>query len=459
MAGRTGIGIGLGSFITILSITWVGLFVTTVAFMAQRSAALKKYKDLQEKNDQYITEAEKSSDDVKQIQVAAARKQESLVKFLLEEQRDAMRMATGNEKNTIEAMQKTLESFPGGKNGNLLQVLRDRELELSTAKKNAEDAIKARDQALQDRQNEVERVKTIEDSHNKAIEAARNEVNTYKGEVDNLSADIESYKKDMEVRNEKIRADFQDELAERNARISELEKGSLLDRTTIARLQAELKGRTPGMTDEYSLVDGKIIGLDAAENTVYLDIGSKQKVNVGLTFEVFSEPTAIRPDPNTGEYPGAKASLEVIKVDRDSSIARITREKRGNPVVKGDVIANAVYDPNKQYTMLVYGNFDANRDGVATQQEAASVRTLIEEWGGKVVDELQGNVDFLVLGQKPTIPPPPPEGSPGALIQEYIRVKRIADQYDQLLQQAQATSMPVLNENRLYTLIGKRFGI
>jgi hypothetical protein len=370
-----------------------------------------------------------------------------------------MRMATGNEKNTIEGMQKTLESFPGGKNGNLLQVLRDRELDLSTAKKNAEDAIKARDQALQDRQNEVERVKTIEDSHNKALEATRNEVNTYKGEVDTLSTDLESYKKDMEVRIEKIRADAQDELAERNARISELEKGSLLDRSTIARLQAELKGRTPGVTDEYSLADGKIIGLDAAENTVYLDIGSRQKVNVGLTFEVFSEPTAIRPDPNTGEYPGAKASLEVIKVDRDSSIARITREKRGNPVVKGDVIANAVYDPNKQYIMLVYGNFDANRDGVATQQEAASVRTLIEEWGGKVVDELQGNVDFLVLGQKPTIPPPPPEGSPGALIQEYIRVKRIADQYDQLLQQAQATSLPVLNENRLYTLIGKRFGI
>jgi hypothetical protein len=459
MAGRTGIGIGLGSFITILSITWVGLFVTTVAFMAQRSAALKKYKDLQDNNDRYITEAEVASDEVKQMQSAAARDQKSLVRFLLDDQREAMRLATGNEKNNIEGLKKSLEGIPGGRNSNLMQVLRDRELALSTATKNAQDAAKARDQALQDRQSEVERVAQIEKIYNDTMAATRAEVGTYKTEVDTLSTETESYKKDMEVRIEKIRADAQDELAERNARISDLEKEVLLGRSTIQRLQAELKGRTPGIRDEYALRDATIIGIDSAENNVYLDIGSKQKVREGLTFEVFSEVNAIRPDPNTGEYPGAKASLEVIKVDRDSSVARITREKRGNPVVKGDVVANAVFDPNKQYTMLVYGKFDANRDGVATQQEAASIRVLIEEWGGKVVDELQGNVDFLVLGQKPTIPPPPPEGSPGALIQEYIRVKRIADQYDQLLQQAQSTSLPILNENRLYTLIGKRFGL
>lgn len=459
MAGRTGIGIGLGSFITILSITWVGLFVTTVAFMAQKNAAQKKFDDLQQRNDQYITEGEKGSDEVKQMQAAAGRRQQSLVKFLLEDQRTAMRLATGNEKTNIEGLQKTLEGFAGGRSGNLLQVLRDREIELATARKNAEDASKARDQALQDRQNEVARVAAIEDNYNKTMEATRAEVVAYKSEVDRLSTEIDSYKKDGEGRIDKIRADFQDELAERNAQISDLEKEVVLGRSTIVRLQDELKGRTPGVKDEHAIVDCRIIGLDAAENAVYIDIGSRQKVREGLTFEVYSEPTAVRPDPTTGEYPAGKASLEVIRVDRDSSIARITREKRGNPVVKGDVAVNAVFDPNKKYTMLVYGNFDANRDGVATQQEAAAVRVQIEEWGGRVVDELQGNVDFLILGEKPTIPPPPPEGSPGALIQEYIRVKRIADQYDQLLLQAQQTSLPILNENRLYTLIGKRFGI
>src|SRR5206468_2777376 len=105
--------------------------------------------------------------------------------------------------------------------------------------------------------------------------------------------------------------------------------------------------------------------------------------------------------------------------------------------------ANAVYDPNKVYTFLVYGNFDANQDGVATQQEAVDIRALIESWGGKVVDELAGNVDswggkvvdelaanvdFLVLGQKPPLPPQPQSGAPAAVIQEYMRVRRIAEQ-------------------------------
>lgn len=458
MAGRTGIGIGLGSFITILSITWVGLFVTTVVFMAGQSRANRMYKSLQEQNDQYITESEIASDDVKQIQSVATRGNKSLVKHLMDSQRETMRLATGNEKMTIEGLQQELERA-GARNSNLLQVLRDRNLDLTNTKKQAEDAIKARDQAMQDRENEVARVAAIASAHEETMEANRASVALYKNEVDAHGAEIDRLKQDAEVRIEGIRADFQDQLAATNAQISDLERQLVISRGNERRLQAELKGKNPTIDSEMALVDGGVIGLDSAENNVYINIGAKQKVKVGMSFEVYSEATAIRPDPTTGDYPAGKASIEVLKVDGDSAVARVTREKRGNPVIKGDVIANAVYDPNKVYTMLVYGNFDANRDGVATQQEASSVRVLIEEWGGKVVNALEGNVDFLVLGQKPVIPPAPPEGSPGALIQEYIRVKRIADQYDELLRQAQSTSLPVLNENRLYTLIGKGRGI
>lgn len=458
MAGRTGIGIGLGSFITILSITWVGLFVTTVAFMAKGSAARRQFEDLQKNNDQYITEGEKASDEVKQMQRVAGSKQ-SLTKYLLEQQRTTMRLASGNEKMSIEELQKAIDQLPGGKNSNLLQVLRDRVLDLTTANKRLDDAIQARDQALQDRQAEVARVAALEENYRKTMDAARADVEQYKGGVDANSRDLEAYKRDMEARVDKIRSNAQDELAELNARISDLEKEVLLGRDTVARLQAELKGRSPSVTDEYALVDARIIGINGGDNTVYLDVGTRKKAVLGLTFEVYNDASSLRPNAISGDYPAGKASLEIIKVDRESSIARITRETRGNPIVKGDVVANAVYDPNKVYTMLVYGNFDANRDGVATQQEAEMIRSLINEWGGRVVDDLEGSVDFLILGQKPTIPPAPPQGSPVALIQEYIRVKKIADRYDELLRQAQATSLPVLNENRLYTLIGKSFGL
>jgi hypothetical protein len=41
---------------------------------------------------------------------------------------------------------------------------------------------------------------------------------------------------------------------------------------------------------------------------------------------------------------------------------------------------------------------------------------------------------------------------------EYIRLDTLAQRYDRLLEQATSTSMPILNENRLYTLIGRRAG-
>jgi len=37
---------------------------------------------------------------------------------------------------------------------------------------------------------------------------------------------------------------------------------------------------------------------------------------------------------------------------------------------------------------------------------------------------------------------------------EYIRLNRIVQEYDRIFQQAAATSIPVLNQNRLATLTG-----
>jgi hypothetical protein len=122
------------------------------------------------------------------------------------------------------------------------------------------------------------------------------------------------------------------------------------------------------------------------------------------------------------------------------------------------VVANAIYDPNKVYTFLVYGNFDANGDGIATQHEAEDVKAVIAAWGGKTTSELTGDVDFLVLGQRPQLPPRPGVNSPLPVVLEYQRIDQMANRYDELFQQATSTSVPVLNENRLYTLIGGRPG-
>lgn len=461
MAARTSTGIGVGVTVTILGVLTLALFVTTVVFMSQKQAAQKKLIDLQEGVKDYVRENEQQRDDVQQLKSLASkdRPPASVVGYLINQRQEAMRLATGSKATTPEELTKTLASFPGGENSNLVAMLRDREAALANEKKAREDADAARIQALQDRQNEVARVKSIEDNNKATIVALNAQLDNYKKEVDQYRDEVQKAKDAMDVRVDKIQAEAQDKIASLNSQTGDLQKEVVLGRDTISRLQGELKGRSYKPTDEFALVDGRVIGLDPAENHVYLGIGAKQKVRVGLTFEVYSEAGAIRPDERTGNYPPGKASIEVIKVDENSSTARVIREKRGNPVLRGDVIANAVYDPNKVYTFLVFGNFDANHDGIATAQEANDVRALIESWGGKVTDTLSGNVDFLVLGDKPVLPPQPIGGAPAPIIEEYIRLRRITQQYDDLFKKATETSIPVLNENRLYTLIGKRMGL
>jgi len=458
MAGRTSVGVGWGIAFTIVSVIALGLFVSTVVFYAKKQSAERKFNELQTGVNEFVRDGERDRDDIKQLRVTASKANQSLVTYLLASQGTAMQLASGSPKTSPEELQKLLEQATNGSATNFLQGVRNLDAQLAVERKRAADADAARQVAQSDREKEVARVGVLEASHAEALAAVRAEVETYKGEVDKYAAEIRAAKAEMSAHEEQVRADSADEIAQLSAQITRAESADLLARDTISRLQNELKGRTLKPNDEYSLVDAQVIGLDPVENTVFLNVGRRQKVQVGLSFEAYSEPSALRPDATTGDYPPGKASLEIIAVDENSATARVIREKRGNPVVKGDVVANAVYDPNKVYTMLVFGNFDANQDGVATAREASDISALIAEWGGKTTTELSGNIDFLVLGQRPTLPAPPPSGAPVAVIDEYVRVRRLAERYDDLFKQATSTSIPVLNENRLYTLIGKRLG-
>ena len=113
-----------------------------------------------------------------------------------------------------------------------------------------------------------------------------------------------------------------------------------------------------------------------------------------------------------------------------------------------------MYDPTKTYKFVVDGLFDTDRDGVATRYERETLEALIEGWGGIIVAEIDGDVDFVILGERAVLPPPPGPGAPVAAIQEYVRLTQERNRYDDLLIKAGATSMPVLNANRLQTLIG-----
>ena len=106
------------------------------------------------------------------------------------------------------------------------------------------------------------------------------------------------------------------------------------------------------------------------------------------------------------------------------------------------------------YNFVVFGNFDTNNDFVYTPQERSELAALVEEWGGRVESDISGETDFVVLGQRPTLPPAPKIDDPIEIVQRYRRLAQEQRKYDDLFNTASNTGIPVLNQNRFYTLTG-----
>lgn len=460
MAARSSAGIGVGITITILGVACLTLFILTIVFLSKYQATQRNFTQFQTEVEDYIRNDERQTDTVQRLRDMATKSQprKSVVTFLNDSLKSSMQTISGSANDTVQQMTDKLAKVEGASSNNLIGVIRSRDAQIADLNARLSQAEKDRTTALADLANETERVKTLIASHQKTVETMNGDIEKYKSEVTTYRDDVNRTKSMMEQEIEKAReraAQIEATLSEKNRKL-EGENLQLVDR--LAKLQKEKTKDILKPQSEAALVDAEIIGLNQGANQVTISRGRQDKVFLGMPFAVYSDATAIKPDPATGEYPRPKATIEIIAVGETSSTCRITSETRGNPVVRGDVVANAIYDPSKVYTFLVYGNFDANGDGVATANETTDIRAMIESWGGRVVDELSGDVDFLVLGQRPQLPPRPGAGQPTIIMQEYIRLDALAQKYDQLQAQAASTSLPVLNENRLYTLIGRRPG-
>lgn len=455
MAARTGTSFGMGVAITVLGVLALALFVLTTIFFGKYNKAQTELRNAQADTEQFIKSSERNQDDIRRLVEQSRQASKSLVGYLAETQQGVMRRVTGSAGDSLTSLEQRLSTVKGSDTAPLLGLISDLQSQNDNLRNAVEKAEADRKTALADKQAEVDRVKSIESRHQETVNALNAEVGQYKAEVERYRQGADDARSNMEGRVSKLASDNAAQMAQLQDRLRKLQEENLVLQGQISQLRGDKNREIFKGKDEFALVDGRVVGLTPADNAAVIGIGRAQKVVVGMTFSVFTDAAAIRPDDKTGEYPPGKAALEVIRVDDNTSTCRIVWQVKGNPVVAGDVIANPVYDPTKVYKFLVYGNFDANGDGVETPAERADLQAQIEAWGGKVTDELTGDVDFLVLGAKPILPPRPTPDSPIEIMQEYIRLDRIAKRYDELYRQAMATGVPILNENRLNTLLGR----
>ncbi|MHC4947644.1 MAG: hypothetical protein ACYTG1_05215 [Planctomycetota bacterium] len=456
MAVRSGAGTGVIVSLVVFVLSSIFLLILSIVFYAgqlkEQESRVKSDNDL----GVYVTPTQQSSDLFQNHEQAARQRNQSVAMYLHGQNEALMRYVDGDPGTKLEDLQTKLGRYGAGADTVVRNVLEDKTRE-SRALQNEVDSLNAR---LQDQDESLAQLEATLDqakaAHEQELDAVRNQVqeysdagNSYRQQVDDTIADLQRAKDTLrgEYEEEKSRLENEVEDLSRErviliSRLNELE--AIVDKTRI-------KPQNPAM-----LVDGNIIDAAGPSDRVFIDRGKQDRIVLGMTFEVYDDAASIRVNPRTGELPRGKASLQVIKVGDATSTCKITRAVPGRPVVRGDVVANAVYDPSYQFKFMVHGKFDIDLDGRPSEAEAEYLRSLILDWGGTVVtgEDLPGDLDFLVLGVQPPEPGLLPPDAPEALINDFIRKRRAREKYDELFDQAREAQIPVLNANRFFILLG-----
>lgn len=166
-----------------------------------------------------------------------------------------------------------------------------------------------------------------------------------------------------------------------------------------------LKTKLNQFTNEvFDHADGQVIRAAAGLRTVFIDIGSADGLTSNRTFTVY--------DQSVTDFENAptKAKIEVVRVGTFRSEARITSDSPTDPILSGDHILTATWDPGFTVKLALAGRFDLDGD---RYDDTEKLIRMIERNGGEVVasHDLKGKVSgaispevrYLVKGNQPLI--------------------------------------------------------
>jgi hypothetical protein len=203
--------------------------------------------------------------------------------------------------------------------------------------------------------------------------------------------------------------------------------------------------------------DGKIVRVPN-DSVCYINLGAGDQITAGLTFEVYAKADGVPalPENVTGDeqLPVGKASIEVTHVGVTSSECRIVKIQPGAIISEGDLIANLVYDPHVKYNFFVFGNFDLAENGRPNANDAAFIKQLITQWGGKLIDKVDVDTDFVVLGAEPVIPNFSKDDLTPENQAKLDAANKAAEAYQEIRQEAKDLHIPILNQNRFLYYVG-----
>lgn len=453
MAIRSSAGTGVIVSLVVFILISIFLLVMSILFYSGKSDAIEQSKTMSAQLDEFARQRERNGETFQSVKDAAKKDRKSVLGYVLDQHNSMKAWVDGNPNSTLESIKRRFEPISDGTTlynsmKNMNRQLADTGNELA--------ALKQQISALQEEHDGLTtQVEAANRARDTLLAAESKQLETYRTATDEHLGEIAEVREKMETASDKLRDRYTDEIKQLQNEGDALRHDTVGLKSRIEELEAYRSKNRLQPPDPASLVDGRIIDVAGTNEQVYVDRGRQNQIVLGMTFEVYDDASQIRPQAD-GQFPRGKASLQIIKVGENTSTAKITRSTFGRPVVREDVIVNAIYDPNYKFKFLVHGQFDIDGDGRPTEEDAAYLRSQIENWGGIVMqgETLPGDLDFLVLGVTPPDPPRPQQDASMLQQQDYIRQKTIFHTYQKLSEQAQNAKIPTLNATRLHILTG-----
>jgi len=454
MAIRSGAGTGVIVSLVVFVLTTVFLLVLSIVFYTgkvdQTEATEKAKLDL----DAFITSEEQNLDSFQQILASAKSNRVSVAEYLNSDLETLKVIVSGAPDTSTEFVRTHFSSSLG--NGGSLFLAHDR---LNRQLQERQQELDARVSELNAARDQIASLEQIlSDSGaatTQALKANKSQWLDIQNESEVLAQNMDEHFASRVKRDDRL-------LGGKTSLIQQLENERdrlIIEKTVFANdaadLREQINASRMSSIDPAMLVDGTVLDAVGVDR-VFIDLGSQDHIVLGMSFEIYNDPSQLRVNED-GELPRGKASIEIIKVGETTSTAKVTRSTPGRPIVRDNIIVNAVYDPHYQYKFMVHGLFDANGDGVP-EHNNSFIKDRITMWGGIVVKNqeiLPGDLDFLVLGIQPLEPRPLPRNAGDTMIDDYARKQQAFSNYSSLLEQAQDVKIPILNSNRLDVLTGQ----
>ena len=456
MAVRSGAGTGVIVSLVVFVLTTVFLLVLTIVFYAGKTKEMEAKAAAEQSLGTYVRSNERSSDTFKAYEAAAKDRRMSVAGYLTGRYDELMALVGGEPSATIESLRADLKRFKLGDT----QTIRTRVQEMFSdlnARQAEIEGLNSQAKTLSDSIAEKDaQIKQLAESHEQEMNAVESRIAGYRDAAEEYRKNMQTAVDELNRAKDTMRSRYEGRIRELENETDNLDRELVVLKGKIAELERARDAQRMKASNPAMLVDARVVDAPSTTGEVFVDRGRKDRIVVGMTFEVYGDQSQIRINNQTGELPRGKASLEVTKVNDSTAVCKVTRSQTGNPIIRNDVVANAVYDPTHRFKFLIHGKFDINNDNTPTEQEAEYLRGLVVNWGGTVVtgEDLPGDLDFLVLGVEPPKPAPLPNDASPVLLEDWVRRNEANELYNRLFRQAREAQIPVLNANRFFILIG-----